>query len=71
MPTSLLQYEMLADVRFGSLADMCAATIHVRFTPKADIRADIPDVRFVPIADMEDYSATDFACSDTWAGSVT
>jgi hypothetical protein len=31
---SLPQHEMLADVRFGSKADMCAAIGHVRFTPE-------------------------------------
>jgi len=33
---SLPQHEMLADVRFGSKADICAATSHVRFTPNSD-----------------------------------
>ena len=27
----------LADVRFGSKADICAAQAHVRFVPKADM----------------------------------
>src|SRR5215475_11596674 len=28
----------MADVRFGSKADICAATSHVRFTPNSDIK---------------------------------
>jgi len=32
---SLPQHEMLADVRFGSKADMCSAKGHVRFTPES------------------------------------
>jgi len=39
---------MLADVRFGSLADMDGADFDVRYTPKADI----DQVRQVPIAAM-------------------
>ena len=52
-------------VRFGSKADLCAATSHVRFTlnsgpqmlmsalpPKADIECVIADVCYGPIADM-------------------
>ena len=27
----------MPDVRFGSKADMCSASIHVRFTPNSDI----------------------------------
>ena len=29
------------NVRFGSKADICAATSHVRFTPESDIKRDI------------------------------
>jgi hypothetical protein len=32
---------MRGDVRFGSLADICAATRHVCFTPIATAKADI------------------------------
>lgn len=28
--------EAAADVRFGSLADICSAIVHVRFTPNSD-----------------------------------
>jgi hypothetical protein len=35
MECSLPQHEMLADVRFGSKGDMCAAKGHVRFTPES------------------------------------
>ena len=31
-----------ANVRFGSKADICAATSHVRFTPNSDRESDIP-----------------------------
>jgi|GEM_PF-1603001 ABC-type glutathione transport system ATPase component len=30
------------DVRFGSKADICAATTHVRFTPNSDRESEIP-----------------------------
>jgi hypothetical protein len=30
------------DVRFGSKADICAATSHVRFTPNSDRESEIP-----------------------------
>ena len=36
MECSLPQHEMLADVRFGSKADMCGAQADVRFTPNSD-----------------------------------
>jgi hypothetical protein len=36
---------MLADVRFGSKADMCTATVNVRFGPKADIVMPIQSTR--------------------------
>jgi hypothetical protein len=29
-------YQEEGDVRFGSIADICAATSHVRFTPESD-----------------------------------
>src|SRR5262245_48648478 len=32
----------LADVRFGSIADMCAAKGNVRFTPNSDRNSEIP-----------------------------
>ena len=44
----------LADVRFGSKADMCSAKRYVRFTPKADMCSALGDVRFVPKADISD-----------------
>jgi hypothetical protein len=31
-----------ADVRFGSKADICAATSHVRFAPNSDRESEIP-----------------------------
>lgn len=43
---------MEANVRFGTLADMCSAKRHVRFTPKMDICGAPADVRFGPIADI-------------------
>jgi hypothetical protein len=39
---------MLADVRFGSKADMCGATRGVRFGSKADIRTAKSHVHFTP-----------------------
>jgi hypothetical protein len=39
------------DVRFGSKADICAATSHVRFTPNSDRESGFPangHVRFTP-----------------------
>jgi hypothetical protein len=46
---------VLADVRFGSKADICGATSHVRFTPNCDCKSG--HLRFVmsalpPKADM-------------------
>jgi hypothetical protein len=35
----------LADVRFGSKADICTAVGHVCFTPESDIKCDIWIVR--------------------------
>src|SRR4029078_1527045 len=35
MECSLPQHEMLADVRFGSKADICSAKRHVSFTPES------------------------------------
>ena len=35
MEASLLQHEMQADVRFGSLTDMTALSRDVRFTPNS------------------------------------
>jgi hypothetical protein len=41
MPAQIAHFKMpgvrSADVRFGSKADICAATSHVRFTPNSDI----------------------------------
>jgi len=34
--------EVQPNVRFGSKADMCAATSHVRFTPNSDRESEIP-----------------------------
>ena len=42
----------MADVRFGSKADMCAAKSNVCFTPNSDRESGFP-VRFGPIADIE------------------
>ena len=36
------QMRYLANVRFGSEADICAATIHVRFTPNSDRESRTP-----------------------------
>ena len=44
------QHEMLADVRYGSLADICGAEPMSALPPIADIRRLGCDVRFVPIA---------------------
>jgi hypothetical protein len=33
---------LIADVRFGSKADICAATGHVRFIPNSDRESEIP-----------------------------
>ena len=36
----------IANVRFGSKADICSAKLHVRFTPKSGhVRLHEPDVR--------------------------
>jgi hypothetical protein len=35
-PASLLQHELMADVRYGSLADIEAHPRHVRFAPKSE-----------------------------------
>jgi hypothetical protein len=40
----------LADVRFGSLADVCNAKRTL--PPKADIQAEMINVCFVPIGDI-------------------
>jgi hypothetical protein len=34
-----------ADVRFGSKADICAATSYVRFTPESDLGCVLADIR--------------------------
>jgi hypothetical protein len=36
------QMMIRADVRFGSLADICSATGHVRFTPNSDRKSGHP-----------------------------
>ena len=41
----------LANVRFGSKADMCGAKRNLRFTPKSGHVSALGDIRFVPIAD--------------------
>jgi hypothetical protein len=40
--------EISADVRFGSLADICSAKRHVRFTPNSDTDCVFRHVRFTP-----------------------
>ena len=43
------------DVRFGSEADICAATSHARFTPNSDRESDFPQTvmsALPPKADM-------------------
>ena len=42
----------LANVRFGSKADICSAQPMSALPPKADMCSAQVDVRFVPIADM-------------------
>src|SRR5262249_51824082 len=42
MECSLPQYEMLANVRFGSKPDMCAAKRRVCFTRNSDRESEIP-----------------------------
>jgi hypothetical protein len=44
---------MLADVSFGSKADICSAKAHVRFTPESGRMGATGDVRFGPKADVE------------------
>jgi hypothetical protein len=41
-PTQILVFAPWQDVRFGSKADICAATSHVRFTPNSDRESEIP-----------------------------
>src|SRR5262245_41335106 len=41
----------MADVRFGSKADICSAQAHVRFGSKADMCAATSHVRFTPESD--------------------
>src|SRR5262249_11785763 len=43
----------MADVRFGSKADICSAQAHVRFGSLADICAATIDVRFTPDSDRK------------------
>jgi hypothetical protein len=49
VPDALRSLEQNCDVRFGSKAGMCGATVHVRFGPKADI--DFPDVSLLPVGE--------------------
>jgi hypothetical protein len=50
---SRLQHELLADVRFGSKADMCSAKRDVRFTPNSDRESGFsPLSALPPKADM-------------------
>ena len=37
-----VQHTQRADVRFGSLADICSAKGHVRFTPNSDRKSGFP-----------------------------
>ena len=48
---------MLADVRFGSKADMCGAKRMSALPPIADMCAATRNVRFVPKADIRDVEA--------------
>ena len=51
MGTPLANYRLrIADVRYGSLADITARSSHVRFAPKSIVSAGL-DVRKVPLAD--------------------
>jgi plastocyanin len=53
--TELAFLEGLADVRFGSKADICTAIGHVRFAPNSDRESGFPangHVRFTPKADI-------------------
>jgi len=46
----------MLDFRHGSLADICAAKVHVGFSPpKADIGRCKNDVRFGSLADISAY----------------
>jgi hypothetical protein len=48
-------WKAFAYVRFGSKADICAATSHVRFTPNSDRESEIPQKvmsALLPKADM-------------------
>jgi hypothetical protein len=56
--------EGLVDLRFGSLADICAA-------PKVDIRGYGLNVRFVPKADIRAYSNTSSAVEMRFADTVS
>jgi hypothetical protein len=49
------------NVRFGSLADICAATSHVRFTPNSDRESEIPQKAMSALAPKADMcgAATD------------
>jgi hypothetical protein len=42
VPAKASAPEGVADVRFGSKADMCAAKRHVCFTPNSDRESEIP-----------------------------
>jgi hypothetical protein len=61
------------DVRFGSLADMCAAKSHVRFAPNSDreggflqkLMSALP-----PKADMSSATARDTSYGSRVAGAV-
>src|SRR5262245_26789721 len=65
------------DVRFGSKADICAATSHVRFTPNSDIECVFRHVCFTPksghssvrlprlLSATSGHSALAFSCSRT------
>jgi len=43
---------MLADVRFGSKADVCGAQAHVRFTPDSDRESGLPQQSCLLYADL-------------------
>jgi hypothetical protein len=43
---------VVADVRFGSKADIALGSRHVRFTPITDTAEQDPEVCFVPKADI-------------------
>jgi hypothetical protein len=61
------------NVRFGSKADICAATSHVRFTPNSDRESEIPQKAMSALAPKADMCSAPadvcFGQERTWGGS--